>query len=533
MSVRTRITRGILAAVVFIALGAITTPGAHLNPVVVNNISVGNSPRGVAVNAITNRVYIANGDAEHGATNPVNSNSVSVIDGATDAVIATIGVGHRPNGIAVNPATNRIYVANTGGNDVSVIDGATNLVIATVPAGSQPFDVAVNAVTNRVYVTNVSSHNVTVIDGASDTVAATVPVGFNPWGVAVNAATNRVYVANFGSDTVSVIDGTGNTTLATIPSQHWPSGIAVNATTNRIYVSSWDITPPVKVIDGDTNTVVATIVGSGFCTNRARGVAVDEVNNVAHVAYRCGGGTGGALVSIDGVTNTQQSYLFVCCNGAPLYVGLNPVTDRLYLSLPGFGGSSTTAHWVAVVADDLDTPAWPAGSTLSVAQAALTSITLTWTPAVDSSGVTQYRIYRDGQLAVTVGAQTSAFIGGLAPETSYTFKVEACDAFGRCSVDGPSVTATTLSAVQALDALSASVALYGAAYGLNDGQIAGLQAKLATAVRHYEAGRAGQAVALLDAFIQQVDAFAQTGAIPPFLAQYFIQEAYLIRNSIA
>jgi hypothetical protein len=150
-------------------------------------------------------------------------------------------------------------------------------------------------------------------------------------------------------------------------------------------------------------------VGSGFCTNRARGIAVDEANKVAHVAYRCGGGS-----------------------------GLNPVTDRLYLSLPGWASSPAEAHWVAVVADDLDTPTWPSGSCLVVSQAKLRSITLSWTPAVDGSGVRRYQIYRDGLLAVTVGAQTSAYIGDLTADTSYAFKVEACDAFDHCSIDGQS-----------------------------------------------------------------------------------------------
>jgi YVTN family beta-propeller protein len=530
MSNGIRATRRVLAVALFTALSVITTPGAHLNPGIVNNISVGPSPRGIAVNPATNRVYVANGLAEHVGTG--GSNSVSVIDGATETVLATIDVGDRPAGVAVNSITNRTYVANSGSNTVSVIDGATNLVIATIAVGSQPTDVAVNAVTNRVYVGNVSSHNVSVLDAASDTVLATVPVGLNPLGVAVNAVTNRVYVANFGSDTVSVINGADNTELTTIPTQHWPSGVGVNATTNRIYVSSWDITPPIKVIDGVTNTVMATIVGSGSCTNRARGVAVDEANNVVHVAYRCGGGSGGALVSIDGASNTQRSYLFVCCNGAPLYADLNPVTDRLYLSLPGWAYSPAEAHWVAVVADDLDTPTWPSGSTLVVSRARLTSIALSWTPAVDSSGVTRYQVYRDGQLAVTVGAQTSAFIGGLTADTSYAFKVEACDAFGHCSVDGPSVIGKTLSVVEAIDALAGTVAHVGATDGLNAGQIAGLQAKLAAAVHQYEAGRGEEAVALLDGFVQQVDAFAQAGILSPYSAQILLYEASLIRNAI-
>jgi YVTN family beta-propeller protein len=47
-------------------------------------------------------------------------------------VTATVAVGNSPRGLAVNSITNRIYVARSLTADVLVIDGATNAVIATV-----------------------------------------------------------------------------------------------------------------------------------------------------------------------------------------------------------------------------------------------------------------------------------------------------------------------------------------------------------------------------------------------------------------
>ena len=41
------------------------------------------------------------------------------------------GEMRRPDGIVVNPVLNLVYVANTGSNSVSVIDGATNTVVGT------------------------------------------------------------------------------------------------------------------------------------------------------------------------------------------------------------------------------------------------------------------------------------------------------------------------------------------------------------------------------------------------------------------
>ena len=172
----------------------------------------------------------------------------------TPTVIATIPVGTSPRlGVGVNSATNRIYVVNVGGNNVSVIDGATNAVDATVPVGSGPVGVGVNPATNRIYVTcsmEPVSDDVSVIDGATDTEIDTdgnpangitrIPVGAEPQGVAVNPATNRIYTANDGSNDVSVVGGGTNTVVVTVSVGRYPYGAAVNPATNRIYVTNRD-----------------------------------------------------------------------------------------------------------------------------------------------------------------------------------------------------------------------------------------------------------------------------------------------------
>ncbi|MBJ8113991.1 YVTN family beta-propeller repeat-containing protein, partial [Bacillus cereus group sp. N6] len=67
-----------------------------------------------------------------------------VIDGSNNGVIATITVGTGPDDIAVNKITNKIYVANYGSNTVSVIDGSNNGVIATISVGSGPEGISVD-----------------------------------------------------------------------------------------------------------------------------------------------------------------------------------------------------------------------------------------------------------------------------------------------------------------------------------------------------------------------------------------------------
>jgi hypothetical protein len=99
---------------------------------------------------------------------------VSVIDGSDNTVIDTINMGVNPNysfafpGIAVNPATNTIYVTYDEGS-VSIIDGSDNNVIDTINLGVDPNyyfifpGIAVNPATNTIYVANSQGSSISVI----------------------------------------------------------------------------------------------------------------------------------------------------------------------------------------------------------------------------------------------------------------------------------------------------------------------------------------------------------------------------------
>ena len=65
--------------------------------------------------------------------------------------LATVKVGEKPQGIAIDAKADRIYVANVHGDSVSVIDGAHNAVIKTLRTGHNPYALAVNESTARLY----------------------------------------------------------------------------------------------------------------------------------------------------------------------------------------------------------------------------------------------------------------------------------------------------------------------------------------------------------------------------------------------
>jgi len=195
-------------------------------------------------------------------TNLVSAN-VSVIDTATNTVIATIPVGIGQNGVAVTPDGSKVYVANVNVPFVSVIDTATNTVIATIPVGGlSPFGVAVTPDGSKVYVTDSSRlGHVSVIDTATNTVIATIPVGIGPRGVAVTPDGSKVYVTNVqlpNPSVVSVIATATNTVIATIPLGGESNGVAVTPDGRKVYVANSG-SNNVFVIDTASNLVLAVV----------------------------------------------------------------------------------------------------------------------------------------------------------------------------------------------------------------------------------------------------------------------------------
>ncbi|MBP7686434.1 MAG: hypothetical protein KA765_00925 [Thermoflexales bacterium] len=73
------------------------------------------------------------------------------IPARADTVLPPIPTGTNPIAIAVNPVTNKVYVVNQGSSTVTVIDGATNTAAATVDVATQAAAIAVNPATNKIW----------------------------------------------------------------------------------------------------------------------------------------------------------------------------------------------------------------------------------------------------------------------------------------------------------------------------------------------------------------------------------------------
>ncbi|OEJ23474.1 hypothetical protein AR457_02075 [Streptomyces agglomeratus] len=118
---------------------------------VIAAIPVGQHPMGISIDSQRRRAYVANNGFK----------TVSVLDIVTGAV-ADIEVGVRPLGVAVD-LRGDAYVTHSDGT-VKVIDAESSSVSATIPVGSQPDGVAFEPHSNRLYVANRGDGTVSAMD---------------------------------------------------------------------------------------------------------------------------------------------------------------------------------------------------------------------------------------------------------------------------------------------------------------------------------------------------------------------------------
>lgn len=250
-----------------------------------SKVEVGNAPIAIAILPVVDKVYVVN----------TGSNSISIIDGKQDKVIATIKGGSHPYTIAANQKTNKVYVTYTYDHIVTVIDGTTDTA-STLETGSAD-GIAVDEATNTLFLSTYEDPYIRIVDAATgavhkvkvgghiwgwvfDTASSrlylahtgtadvlsldektqatnTIPVGQIPCALALNPATHLLYAVNYGDRTLSVINTASAKVVAVLAVGDHPQAVAVDAERNRIYVANVH-GDSVTVIDGAKNAILGT-----------------------------------------------------------------------------------------------------------------------------------------------------------------------------------------------------------------------------------------------------------------------------------
>jgi DNA-binding beta-propeller fold protein YncE len=231
-----------------------------------------NAPYGVFVDITRNKLYVING----GADSILGFNNAAMASGNTAPNRTISGVATTmsgPSGGALDMLQDRLYVANTGSNSILVFNAisttsgniAPNRTIAGVLTGlNQPRDLYLDPAGDRLYVANAVGNSVLMFDGASSVTGARTPnrtlsltAGTTPYGIFVDVTPVVVGSSDFldgeaGSDVTATSAGGGprtgdveNFLTSTAYRQFYsfdlvniPVGTSVAAATLRLYQAS-------------------------------------------------------------------------------------------------------------------------------------------------------------------------------------------------------------------------------------------------------------------------------------------------------
>jgi YVTN family beta-propeller protein len=218
---------------------------------VVATVPTGTKPTALCYNSIDDKIYVAN----------YGSGDLTIIDCPSDSAITTIHLGKNAASLCYNPASNRVFCVTElhwgEENTLAVIDGATDSVVATY-AGAWWRPMAVNAVANKVYLGSI------VLDGTTGAVLDTLRGGGAV--LCLNSRSQKLYSIDHNVSEVSVFDCTADTLVARLRHLGVEDvfSMACDTIADRVYVTGYSATSPlglILVIDGVADTVAVRMPG--------------------------------------------------------------------------------------------------------------------------------------------------------------------------------------------------------------------------------------------------------------------------------
>lgn len=372
-------------------------------------VAVGQQPRAAAVDGRTGRVFVANS----------GSNTVSVINGTTNAVVQTVAVGSNPLAIASDLALGDVLVANSGSNNVTVLDAATSQVRRTVAVGNHPEALVVDQARGRAYVLNGGDSTLSILDG-SRAVLGQVRLGAGPHALALDQVSGAVFATNQGDNTVTMLKVDG--TLTVVPVGRTPRAVVANPRTKSAYTAnSGDGT--LTRID-QSSGATSTITGTTMISPTA--LTVDAERNWLYVADA----STKKVTAMDGDTHAwrpeDSPEVASFSTSTPAYSATDLVTMAVNV---GDGHLYTAHHDVAAVSlldetmmDELKLPDVAKGAR-AIAVNPLTNVAYVVNGADNSITVLAPPAPGGGVPDVSISAQA----GGSAP----TFRISATAAAGQ------------------------------------------------------------------------------------------------------
>lgn len=188
-------------------------------------------------------------------TNEISGN-LSIIDGRTLKVVATVPLGRRPRGIEASPDGRYLYIALSGSpiegppgshhgplpppdkaaDGIGVFNIANRTLARVIRGVSDPEKLAVSPDGRRLYVASEDTGNAVVMDVATGRTLASVPVGAEPEGVRVSPNGRFVYFTSESANEVSVMSARTDALVGQFKVGVRPRSVAFSPSGRRAYV---------------------------------------------------------------------------------------------------------------------------------------------------------------------------------------------------------------------------------------------------------------------------------------------------------
>jgi YVTN family beta-propeller protein len=187
-------------------------------------------PYHLACDSMDNKLYCAG----------VESDSITVIDGASDTIIRTLTTGHWYGGLIYVPGVNKLYCTGQESRDVTIIDCANDSMRGYVLLPDCPDASYFHRPTNTLWfaVSSGVDDRLIILDCATDSVIDEVVMTATPWVLAGTDDGTHVYCGTSGSDGVTVLDAVTRSVVVTIPTDGRPYDFCWDSNHARMYATS-------------------------------------------------------------------------------------------------------------------------------------------------------------------------------------------------------------------------------------------------------------------------------------------------------
>jgi len=200
-------------------------------------------------------------DGKHLLVTVYGDDRIAVLDTATKAVVATLGVA-KPHTVSISPDGKLAYVTSQdpGHFALVVIDLAKRAVVRSIPLDKTPRDAEFGQDGKAFYFTEAGVSAVQVLDPATDKIVAEVPTGVSPHYVNLFANMTLGVVVVQGPGEVLLFDPTTNKPVRSIAVGKQPHWLTMSQDGKSAYVSN-EGSNDVSIVDIATGKTTSVAVG--------------------------------------------------------------------------------------------------------------------------------------------------------------------------------------------------------------------------------------------------------------------------------